>query len=224
MLSRLGSDTEKDALAESPPPPLPPAVGPSSPPPAPQLRPTVPGYGRRVQPPASMLNPTPVAFSAAPLPTVRVERNLALTFAQLLAIVQGVLGIIGGANLMGFDFQTAARFALPAQEGLSSALIADAAVVIIISVVVILAAIRVSHPSGASRVFLALWEAVAILFTAGILFGLGSPLNFIHITVVMVAGTGLFYIHPWIALAMEVFIVYGLVFHPASHDFFSQAR
>lgn len=158
--------------------------------------------------------------SAAP---VRVGRTLALTLAQLLVVVQGILAGISGINLIREEFRVSGTLGrLGPRFGLNNEVLADGVVVIAIAVLVILAGIRVAHPSSIARWFLIMWEGIAFLFTLGFLLELGFLLSLRDVFVVMVSAAGFDFVNPWLALVMEIAILFGLLVHPATREAFAQ--
>ena len=221
-----------------PPPPLPGAPPPPPPPPPAPAPAAFVGYGRRspgrspdAGAPASMLQPQrgpqPVpqmrmtGMAPAPYPSApryAFERNLALLLAQLLAVVQGVLGVIGGIQ----EISTQLSFsALGSQIGLGINFVpVDGILAITISVLVIVAGLFVGRPSIVLRWVLVTWELVAIAFTVGVLAAFIPLLQLRDAVAVLLPSVGIGFVHPWIALAIEVAIVYGLLIHPPTRQSF----
>lgn len=140
----------------------------------------------------------PISLSQGVPAQVRFKRNVALLLAQLVAITQGVLGIIDGVH------------ALHGKNGASSA------ATIVIGVAVIIAAVAVVRPSHAARSLLVLWELIAMLFTIGVL------LHAHDVAPLLVSAAGMGVAQPLVALALELVVLYGLLLHPATRVAFAR--
>jgi hypothetical protein len=145
------------------------------------------------------------------------KRNAMLVLAQVLAIIQGCLGIllglgvillgiavgggISGLNLHdvnGYNFAGAA----------TGVLIAVGVILLMISIFVIIGGVRVGHPSQVARWLLAVFEILLLI---------GSVQS---LTIRNVNGNGA--VSSIVALVIEGLILYGLILDPATYRAFAR--
>jgi hypothetical protein len=195
-------------------PPMPP--GATMPRPPAYARPT---YASRRDPQPQYTTPLYNPVVLAPLP---FQRNGMLVLAQLLAIVQGILGLITGVNLIRADvFFNNLSPGFPVPGAVNGIFITWGVAVLIIASLVIAAAIRAGHPSQIARWFLAIWEIIAFLTILAALTGNGLGLGFLTLLVVAAAG-GAGLAPLLVVLGIQALIIYGLVMHPATNQAFAR--
>lgn len=163
-------------------------------------------------------SPAPYATPAR----FHVERNLAMLLAQLLAVVQGILGVISGFNTIRLASAFNALSQLGAPIPNNNELVIDGVIIIAISLLVILAGFLVGRGSPALRYLLVAWEVIALIFTVSVLVVFVPVLQLRDVFLILASGAGMDFVHPWIALAIEAAIIYGLVIHPPSRAAFAQ--
>ncbi|HYL70746.1 MAG TPA: hypothetical protein VEY89_05535 [Candidatus Dormibacteraeota bacterium] len=203
----------------SQPPQGPPYGPPGAPPSAPPTGyPAAPGY-----PPAYGQSYTGQPYAAQPYvagPRLPIKRNAMLILAQVLAIIQGVLGILLAAGLVllglalngaisGIDVHNVNGFDFA--NGAAGFLFGFAVVVLVVSVLVIIAAVRTGHPSQVARWLLAAFE---ILLFIGSLQGL--------LLRTTVNGNGGSVIYSIVVLVIEGLVIYGLIIDPATYRAFAR--
>jgi hypothetical protein len=195
-------------------PPTPPGGPPPPPPGAP------PGGGPPAQyPPAYQPYPGqyPQPYPGQPYgyqTRMAFKRNPMLIVAQVIAILQGILLVLGAAafvllglavngvfsgvnlnNINGYNF-AGATFGLFIGVGV---------VLLILGVLVIIGGVRVGHPSQVARWLLVAFEIILLL---GTLSGLRTTGNAAASSIV--------------ALVIEVIVLYGLVIDPATYRAFGR--
>lgn len=219
--------------------PLPPPLPGGEPPPPP---PAVVGYGRRTVPgagprgPASILQqqagaqPLPHTYlqGGGLVPDVRIgsrrypfERNAVLTIAQLLAVVQGILGLINGINALRQGIGATFVFGQFGVPGLAGGIIIDGALTTALSLGVIAAAAVATSPSNVARWLLVAWEVVVFLVTLGLL---TQPLFFFgaaQLVLIPLLAGGVNIIHPYIVLTMAGIIIFGFAIYPPTYGAYS---
>lgn len=230
-------------MGDTPPPPPPPGDVPPPPPP-----PSVVGYGKRSEPlpasapraPASILH---AQRGAQPLPQMRThgvpppgmapgayipvgrypfERNLVLTIAQLLAVAQGILGLINGVTQLpdAIKFSNAIGQLGTAlgRPDLATRTVVDVVAVIVISLLVIAGAAVATRPSNIARWLLVAWELVVVVSAILMLTQFSLILNFPDIALVALAAGGVGFLHPLIILTMAAIIIFGFTLYPPTWD------
>ena len=201
-------------MASNPPPPS----EPPPPPPPPGSPATTPSGAHPYAPQPSAQPP----YTAQPYGYGAVaerrpfRRNPSLLLAQVLLIIQGILGLLFGAalillavagnrffsninlhNVNGVDVIGAA----------TSVLIGAGIVAIVIAILVIFGAVRVGRPSQVARWLLAIFEVLVLL---GTLNGLQT------------ANGGNRTLGTIIALVVEALVLFGLVIDPATYRAFAR--
>lgn len=206
-------------------PPAMPGQSPVVPPPPPGVTvPRPPAYARPTY--ASRRGPqlqyAPQPYNPIALPPLPFQRNGMLVLAQLLAIVQGILGLVTGVNLIRADlFFNNLSPGFPVPGAVDGIFVTWGVAVLVIASLVIVAAIRAGHPSQIARWFLAIWEIIAFLTILAALTGNGLGLGFLTLLVVAAAG-GAGLAPLLVVLAVQVLIIYGLVLHPATNQAFAR--
>ncbi|HEX6538956.1 MAG TPA: hypothetical protein VF155_07235 [Candidatus Dormibacteraeota bacterium] len=163
----------------------------------------------------------PGPYPSAPQPFAP-ERNLPLLLAQLLAVVQAVLAMIGGAQTLRAQFLFGVIQRIGAPINVGNELLVDGVIIMGLGALVGVAGLFAGRGSSLVRGFLILWELVAFLFTLGFLLDFGSLLQLRDGFIVLAYGAGIGFVHPLIALAIEAAIIYGLVVHPAIRNGFAR--
>lgn len=204
-------------MASNPPPPSQPPQPPTAPPSAPPT-----GYPAAGYPPAygQSYPQTYAAQPYTPTPHMPIKRNFMLILAQTLAIIQGALGVLLG---LGFIFLGIAAGGVISSINLhnvngfnlagaaTGVLIGVGVVALIISILVIIAAVRTGHPSQVARWLLAAFEVLGFIGSLQALLArtsVGSNSNGVIYTVVI--------------LVIEGLIIYGLVIDPATYRAFAR--
>ena len=163
-----------------------------------------------VQPDYSHLPPAHLGFDPNPL----------LRLAQLTAVVQGVIALITGINLIGGGIrlkQLGTGVNLPPSSTLA---MRYGIVVVVIATLVIVAAIFITRPSLVARWLLVLFEVVALGATLAAYFGGGSVLGLI--TVLSMGSGGSALIPVGAVLGIQAGLIYGLALHPPTHRAFAR--
>ncbi|MBV8529361.1 MAG: hypothetical protein JOZ75_13705 [Candidatus Dormibacteraeota bacterium] len=146
------------------------------------------------------------------------ERNLVITIAQLLAVAQGVLGLINGFNTLQQSVRATAAFGQIGVPSLGGGLVVISLVIIVLSALIIVTAIRATHPSNAARWLLISWEVIALGVIGGLLISFTFFWSAAPIALVILAATGVGLVHPYIVLTMAALIVFGLAVYPPTWD------
>jgi hypothetical protein len=132
-----------------------------------------------------------------------------------LVIIQGVLALITAINVIrlavAIDSITSV-ITLPGSTG--SAVPIFGAGVLIVAFLLIIAGIRVGHPSSSARLLLAIWEIAAFLITLLFVAG-GQELGWLTVFLLLTGGFPL--VDIGIVLAVEALVILGLVIHPAAY-------
>lgn len=207
-------------MASNPTPPSQPPQGPPGAPPSapPSGYPAAPGY-----PPAYGQSYPGQSYAAQPYvagPRLPIKRNAMLILAQVLAIIQGVFGILIAAGLVllglalngaisGIDLHNVSGYNFA--NGAAGFLFGFAVVLLVISVLVIIAAVRTGHPSQVARWLLAAFE---ILLFIGTLQGLLVRTTF--------SSNGNGVVGSIVVLVIEGLVIYGLVIDPATYRAFAR--
>jgi len=201
------------------PPPLSaiPALPPSLAPPPP------PAYGRPTY--ASRRDPQweyiPQPYVSPKLAPVAFQRNGMLLLAQILAIVQGLLALVAGVDVIRLDIGLGGLFTgFTAFGGVDGQIIASGVVVLIIGTLVVTAAILSGRGSQLARWLLAGWQFIAGLTILAALTGYGLSLGLVPLLVVGGA-SGVVFAPLYGVLLVQAFIIYGLVIHPATNQAFA---
>lgn len=206
-------------MASNPPPPGQPPQPPSAPPLGPPT-----GYPAAGAPPQyGQSYPQPfTAQPYVPTPHMPIKRNPMLILAQVLAIIQGSLGILVAIGLVflglalngafsGIDLHNVNGFNFAG--GAAGVLFGVAVVALVVSVLVIIAAVRTGHPSQVARWLLAAFEILAFI---GSLQGLVARSTFNS------NGNGSGVIYSIVVLVIEGLIIYGLIIDPATYRAFGR--
>jgi hypothetical protein len=144
-----------------------------------------------------------------------------LVLAQLLAIVQGILALITGINIIRADaFFNNLPSTFPVAGTLNGIFLTWGVAVVIVAIMVIAAGLRAGHPSQLARWFLAVWEIIAFLTVLAVLTGGALGLGFLILLVAAAGGVG--YAPIFVVLAIQALIIYGLVIHPATNQAFAR--
>jgi hypothetical protein len=149
-----------------------------------------------------------------------------LLLAQLLAIVQGALAVVAAIEL--FSASSGSNSFLPGfafSALFGGTLVTWGVEILIAGVLVITFALYAGRPSQVARWILAAWEIVAFLtflplITGG---GLGFGFSFAPVIVIGVGGLANL-VPPWVMLAVQAVITYGLVIHPATTQAFAARK
>ena len=164
------------------------------------------------------------AMPGAYVPTQRraFDRNLVITIAQLLAVTQGILGLINGINALRLTIGVSRLFGGLGVPSLAGGFVADAVGLIALSVVVIALAVLATRPSNVARYLLVAWEVIAFAITATVIvqfpFFFGAP----DLVVVTLLATGVGFVHPYIVLAMSAVIIFGFAVYPPTWEAYSR--
>ena len=208
--------------APSPPPPPPPRPEDTwpAPPPPPPPRSTPPPAEK---PPRQLPPVRRPGIDPEPGRTVdeRPPLNLVLLAARALGMLQGFLGIIGGVSVLGID---SGAGALSHAGGADTGMLIDSLVIILIATAVINASILVALPSRIARWFMIVFEVLAAILTIGIAAHLSVLLDTRDLYLVADNVSGTDFIHPLLALAIELAIIYALLFNRATRAMFVRGR
>jgi hypothetical protein len=159
-----------------------------------------------------------IPVASAPL---SFERNGMLVLAQLLAIVQGILALVTGINIIRADVffnNLSPGFLVPG--AVNGIVVTWGVSVLIIAILLIIGGIRTGHPSQVARWLLAVWEIVAFLTILATLAGGGLGLGFLTLFAAAAGGVG--FAPVFVVLAIQALIIYGLVIHPATNRAFAR--
>jgi hypothetical protein len=144
-----------------------------------------------------------------------LQRSTILLAVQGLVIIQGVLALITAINVfrlaVAIDSITSV-ITLPGSTG--SAVPIFGVGVLIVAFLLIIAGIRVGHPSSSARLLLAIWEIAAFLITLLFVAG-GQDLGWLTVFLLLTGGFPL--VDIGIVLAVEALVILGLVIHPAAY-------
>ena len=144
-----------------------------------------------------------------------------MTIAQLLAVTQGILGLINGINGLRQTIDISGAFGQLGLSGLAGRVAIDMVGVIVLSLLVLAGAAIATRPSNIVRWLLVAWELAVILVTLLLL--LPFPFSFAlffanDLTVVALLTTGVGIIHPLIVLTMAAIIVFGFGLYPPTWE------
>ncbi len=206
-------------MGAAPPPPPPPP-----PPPREYAGPPPPPPPQQVQKPPRQLPPVRrPGIDPEPRAHVRERSslNLVLPFASVLGVLQGFLGVVAGTALLGLDSHTGP---LSRPGGADTGMFIVSLVIILLSAAIIIAATRVWLPSRIARWFMVVFEVLAVVLTIGIAAHVSVLFNVRDLYLVAYNVTGIDYMHPLLALAIELAIIYALVFHRATRVKFARER
>jgi hypothetical protein len=164
------------------------------------------------------------AYTAPKVAAVPHERNAMLAVAQFLALVQGVAALAIGIYVI---WQlTIGR--LGSTSGVASAVsgvffnlvFPYALATLVVAVVMIVAGVRVGGRSRVARWLLAIWEVVAFVTILAFVTNSGVWLG--SLSIVVIASSGVEYVSPYVVLAVEALVIYGLAIDPATHRTFAR--
>jgi hypothetical protein len=149
------------------------------------------------------------------------QRNGMLVLAQLLAVVQGLLALVAGVDIIRLDIGFGSVFSgFPALGGVNRAIVRSGVVVLVIGALVVVAAILSGRGSQLARWLLAGWEFIAGLTILTALTGHGLSLGLVPLLAVAGASSVVFAPLSGV-LTVQAFIIYGLVIHPATRQAFA---
>lgn len=193
-------------------PPPPPAPQSTPPPPPPVQKPP------RQLPPVRRpgIDPEPGAQVGG-----RSSVNVVLLAARVLGMLQGFLGIIGGVSVLGLGSSTGA---LSRAGGAHTGKPIDSVVIILLAAALTNASILVALPSRIARWFIILFECLAAILTIGLAAHISALLNIRDLYLIADNATGVDFMHPLIALAVELVIIYAVLFYRATRVMFARER
>lgn len=149
------------------------------------------------------------------------QRNGMLVLAQLLAVVQGLLALVAGVDIIRLDIGSGSVFSgFDALGGVNGEIVTSGVLVLIIGTVVVIAGILSGRGSQLARWLLAGWEIIAGLTILAALTGYGLSLGLVPLLVVGGA-SGVVFAPLYGVLIVQAFIIYGLVIHPATRQAFA---
>jgi hypothetical protein len=189
------------------------------------LAPPPPAYGRPSY--ASRRNPQleyiQRPYEPTKLAPLAFERNGMLLLAQLAAVVQGVLAVVAAIEL--FSASSSSNSFLPAfafTALFGGTLVTWGVEILIAGLLVIIFALYAGRPSQVARWILAGFEIVAFLTFLPLVTGSGLGFGFSFAPVIVIGTAGLAnLVPPWVMLAVQAVIIYGLLIHPATHRAFA---
>lgn len=170
--------------------------------------------------PASILHSRPGAaqLQASPYGSSRrgalAEQLLGpavLRLLQVVVVVQGVLGVLGGVNILRSDSALSALPSFGAPISVTGELNNVGIATIVLSALVIVAAIRISGPAPASRLFLVVWELAAVAASVGVLIKYVVPLQLRDAFIVVISAAGMEFLHPVLALTIALVALVGIL-------------
>jgi hypothetical protein len=152
------------------------------------------------------------------VPRARFERNPVLTVAQIAAVVQGVLVIVTGIKIIGFEDKISKLVQALTGPG-SGSFPTDGVVALVIGSLLIASAVLIGRAFSAVRWLLALWEVVGFLFVLALVTAHWGIFPF---SIYVIEANGGVVVDTSIVLAIQALIIYGLVIHPATYRDFAQ--
>jgi hypothetical protein len=175
---------------------------------------------------ASAVPATTLALeSAPPLLPLASERDGVLVAAQVLAVIQGLLGAVEASSLIRAEvqFNNAASAVGPvgsvpsaiyqALQGLSGGTtsLGFGFGVLVVALLVVITGIRAGH--GVERTLLVIWQTVALVVT---LLAVAGPQDFGSFTTFVFYASGYPLVELGVVLASQGFIICAMVIHTAA--------
>jgi hypothetical protein len=174
---------------------------------------------------ASAVPATTLALESAPLLPLASERDGVLVAAQVLAVIQGLLGAVEASSLIRAEvqFNNAASAVGPvgsvpsaiyqALQGLSGGTtsLGFGFGALVVALLVVITGIRAGH--GVERTLLVIWQTVALVVT---LLAVAGPQDFGSFTTFVFYASGYPLVELGVVLASQGFIICAMVIHTAA--------
>ena len=141
--------------------------------------------------------------------------------ARVLGMLQGFVGIIGGVAVLGLDSRSGA---LSSAGSADTGKLIDSLVIIVLATVLINASILVALPSRIARWFVIVFEVLAAIVSIGIAAHVSVLLNTRDLYLIAENVSGIHFMHPLLALAIELVIIYAMLLHRPTRVMFARDR
>jgi len=143
-----------------------------------------------------------------------------LILAQLAAVVQGVLGVVVGVDIIRLDLGFAQQLGRVYPGGAHRVFVSYGVAVVILALLMIVAAVFVSRRSQLARWSLAAWEGVMLGLTLLTLLGYGLLFGFLTVLAVSVGSAAGAPVA--VVIGLEVLVLYALAVHPPTYEAFAR--